>query len=97
MCGFDERRRFRIVAERVSQLTNSDFENAFADISLGPNAAQEIFFGDELSGAADELTEHREGFGPEFDNLNAPQQTFIGPVQAVVIADYAVFVAQRIT
>lgn len=95
MCGFDKHGRLWIIAKRVSQLTNSDFQNRVADKRLRPNGVEEFVFGYELSGTPDEMVENCERFWPELNNLRTPQQTFVRPVKAKVIEDYAVFVAQR--
>src|SRR5262249_49149413 len=82
------------IAKRISQLSNRDFENRVADKCFRPNGIEEVFFGDELSGMSDKLVQHCKGFWSQLDNLRAPQQTFVRPVQAQGIEDDVALVAQ---
>ena len=40
MCGFNEARRLRIIAERLADLTNGDFEDGFADKGFWPDGVE---------------------------------------------------------
>jgi hypothetical protein len=90
VCGFDKQWGPGIVVERVSQLTNCDFQDCIGNESFRPDGGEKIFFGDEMSGMLDELIEYGISLGPELDYFRSAPQTLVGPVQAKRLEDYAV-------
>ena len=65
MCGFNEARRLRVIAESFAELTNGDFEDGVADKGFRPDGVEKFLFGDELARTPEEIVEHCEGFGSE--------------------------------
>ncbi len=55
--------RPRIVLQRAADLADADFQGAVADVHIGPGQIQQLVFGDELTGAIDEVLKNGEGLG----------------------------------
>jgi hypothetical protein len=72
-------------------LLNSDFQHSVRDESFRPDAGEELFLGDELSGTFDELVKDCVSFGPELDYFRSSPETLVRSVQAKWIENYAVF------
>ena len=92
MCGFNEAWRCWIIAESLTDLTNGDFEDSFADKSSGPDSVEKFFFCDELARTPEEIVEQCKGFRSDLYCLRAFPQALVGQVQAKGIEDYAFFV-----
>ena len=88
MCGFDERRRVGIIVKSVAQLTNSDFENGFADKSFRPDGVEKFLFSDELARMRHEVIEHRERFRSQLNRLRTSPKALVHKVQAKWVKDY---------
>jgi hypothetical protein len=65
MCGFNEARRLRIIAENIADFTNDDFKNGLPDKGSWPDGVEKFLFCHELARTPDEVVQHREGFGSE--------------------------------
>ena len=92
MCGFDEARRLRVVAESLANLTNGDFQDGVADEGFGPDRVEQVIFGDELARTPDEMVEHGEGFGPQLDRLGPSPQLLVDQIEAKGVEENAFFV-----
>ena len=88
MCGFNEARRLWIVAERLAELTDGDFEDGMADKRFWPDGLEEFLFCDELARTPEEKVKHCEGLGSELNCLRASPQALVAQVQAKGIEDY---------
>jgi len=88
MCGFNERWRVGIIVKSVAQLTNSDFENGFADKSFRPDGVEKFLFSDELARMRHEVIEDRESFRSELNRLRPSPQALVHQVQAKGVKDY---------
>ena len=49
MGGFNEARRLWVIVESLADLTNSDFEDSFADKGSRPDGVEKFLFCDELA------------------------------------------------
>src|SRR4030095_4104943 len=96
MCGFNETWRFWIVAESLSYLTNSNFEDAFGYKGSWPRSV-EFFFCDESAPMPKKIVEDCKSFGSEFYCVGASPQTLVRQVQAKRIESYTFFVAHGLT
>ena len=91
MCGFNEAGKLWIIAERLADFTNGDFEDGVADKGFGPDGVEKFLFGDELARTPEKMVEHGEGFGSELDCFRASPQALVGQVEAKGIEDYSFF------
>ena len=69
MSGFNEAWRLWIIVESLSELTNGNFEDGFADKGSWPNCVEKFFFGDELARTREEVVEYCESFRSELYGL----------------------------
>ena len=72
MGGFNEAWRLGIIAQSLSQLTNGDFEDGFANKGFWPDGAKQFLFSDQLARMSKEVVEHREHLRPELDRPRTP-------------------------
>src|SRR5262245_49133062 len=82
MGSFNKAWRLGIITKRLTDLTNHDFQDGFANKGFWPNGVEKFLFGDQLAWSFKQMTEHSELLRPKLDRLRTPPQTLVRQVQA---------------
>ncbi len=91
MCGFDKSRGRGIIVESLSDLTDGDFQNGFADEGSWPHSVEKLIFCNKLARPPDQIAEHGESLGSKFYCLGPSPQAFVGLVQGKRIEECLFF------
>src|SRR5262249_25205382 len=82
MRSLDKAWRSGVIVQGLTDLTNSYFENGFADEGTRPHLVEQFLFGDGLGRPGNEIVEHSKGFGPELYRPGALPQALGCEIQA---------------
>ena len=82
MGSFNKAWRLGIITKSLTDLTNHDFQDGFANKGFWPNGVEKFLFGDQLARVLKQVTEYSKHFRPELDHPRTPPQTLVRQVQA---------------